>query len=70
MYTKGVLRKEDTARDKSPGVMSGFQRDKNEPPAGRWVTEARHRQENFSHTATIPGEHGYEDMPYVACQCW
>ena len=70
MYTKGVLRKKDTARDKSPGVMSGFQRDKNEPPAGRRVTEARHREENFSHTATSPFENGLEVMTYVACHFW
>ena len=70
MYTKGVLRKKDIARGKSPDVMSGFRRDKNEPPAGRWVTEARHREGNFSHTATSPFENGLEVMTYVACHFW
>ena len=53
-----------------PGRVTGFRRSKNEPPAGRFVTEARHREENFSHTATSPFENGLEVMTYVACHFW
>lgn len=67
---KAFSERETPPEAKASGMVPAFRRGKNEPPAGRLVTEARHREENFSHTATSPFQNGLEVMTYVACHFW